>query len=182
MNAVVLGRRARQHRLLEPVRDVALLLEQQRAVEGERDLGGHGGGERALLEPEVARRVVLDPQHARDVRAADREGGLATAAAAGRPRRRAAWTTRSPIASPARAAPSVAASSPHATAPDGGGVGRRRQRRAEPLEPLGVLAREPLAVARADQLALVAPPVGGVEDRRADQARLAVGVALDAPR
>ncbi len=190
VEARVLGRRAGEQRLLEPVRDVALLLEQQRPVERERDLVRAGRGERALLDAERPRRVELEPQHRVHVRGADGEDGarrlerrsggrrgcrtglaerVQDAQAAG------VAAEREPRARGAERAGQLGAGDP----PDRAGVGRRREHRAEALQPLRALAHEPLAVARDDQLALVAPPVGGVEDRRADQARLALVVVLE---
>ena len=168
-------------------------LVQPRALQRERRLLGAGAqAARAPPAVNVARRVVASHEPPAPVRRPAAAGADAVASPAsnvGAPRD--ARRRRSPrrpqhrrsVVAPRDAGPASApkpsVSSPATARAIAARVGAAASARAERCSRSVALARRALAVARREQLPLVALAVGRVEDGRADQPRLAVGVALE---
>jgi hypothetical protein len=177
-----------------------VLLERALGGEAERDDAPHPvgaderqHGERGRLgKPRRRRALVPDPLEERRLARADRardgRAGVDPAPApcllgAVAPARRADDVELSRLGVGEREQRPVGARDRHQLvddrATDRRRVDRRREQRGHALEPLDALARRPLVLAGAQQLALVAAPVGRVEDRRAHEPRRAVVVGRE---
>ena len=109
---------------------------------------------------------------------ASKPAGPANASGASAPSTARIWSSPPPSrrATPAPLAPRYSVSSPATAAATAGAVGAAASGGRDPLQPLDALARLALAVARGEQLLLVALAVGGVEHRRADDLPAHLGV------
>ena len=182
--------RPRQQARLQRAGDVALELVEPHALERERRLLGARVQERALVRRELARARERHREPPAPVRPQPRAGAAPAGLAGVEPGgtgervRRQRPVDRQDLELTAALAPRDAGPArPEVLRQLARDRGRRRRggrRRGEggrdPLQPLDALARLALAVARGEQLLLVALAVGGVEHRRADDLPAHLGV------